>query len=61
MYWKKSAAKHGCEELKEGAGLEPGLVLLRKRVKGNWTDKHRNVARKIFLEGEWTQKKTIRC
>ena len=57
MYWKKWAAKHGCEELKEEAWLEPGLALLRKKVKENWTEKHRNVARKIFLEGCWTQKR----
>ena len=55
VYWKKWAAKHECEELKEGAWLEPGL--LRKKVRENWTEKHRNVARKIFLEGGWTQKK----
>ena len=24
MYWEKWAAKHECEELKEGAWLEPG-------------------------------------
>ena len=23
----------------------------------NWTEKHRNVSRKIFLEGGWTQKR----
>ena len=33
MYWKKWAAKHEYEELKEGAWLEPGLALLRKKVK----------------------------
>ena len=26
-------------------------------MKENWTEKHRNVARKIFLEGGWTQKR----
>ena len=55
--WKKWAAKHEYEELKEGAWLEPGLALLRKKVKENWTEEHRNVARKIFLEGGWTQKR----
>ena len=45
------AAKHEYEELKEGAWLEPVLALLRKKVKENWTEKNRNVARKIFLEG----------
>ena len=52
--WKKWAVKHEYEELREGAWLEPGLALLRKKVKENWTEKHRNVARKIFLEGGWT-------
>ena len=55
--WKKRAAKHEYEELKEGAWLEPGLALLRKKMKANWTEKHRNVARNIFLEGVWTQKR----
>ena len=26
-------------------------------MKENWTEKHRDVARKIFLEGGWTQKR----
>ena len=60
VYWKKWTAKHECEELKEGAWLEPGLAFLRKKVKEIWTEKHRNVARKIFLEGGSTQKKIIR-
>ena len=51
------AAKHEYEELKEEARLEPGLALLRKKVRENWTEKHRNVPRKIFLEGGWTQKR----
>ena len=42
----------GYEELKE--------ALLRQKVKENWIEKHRNVARKIFLEGGWTEKETIR-
>ena len=54
MYWKKSSAKHGCEELKEVSWLEPGQVLLRKKVKENWTEKHRTVAR-------MDAKETIRC
>ena len=54
---EKWAAKHEYEELKEGAWLEPGLPLLRKNVRENWTEKHRNVAKKIFLEGGWTQKR----
>ena len=59
VHWKKWAAKHENEELKEGAWLEPGLALLRKKVRENWTEKHRNVARKIFSERGWTQKKRL--
>ena len=47
VHWKKWAAKHEYEELKEGVW----------KVKENWTEKHRNVSRKIFLEGGWTQKR----
>ena len=57
VFWKKWAAKHGYEELKEGAWLEPRQALLRQKVKENWTEKHRNVARKIFLEGGWTKQR----
>ena len=57
VYWKKWAAKHENEELKEGAWLEPGPVPLRKKVRENRTEKHRNVARKIFVEDGWTQKR----
>ena len=57
VYWKKWAAKHEYEELKEGEWLEPALALLRKKVREDWTEKHRNVARKIFLEGGWRQKR----
>ena len=44
VYWKKWAAKHEHEELKEGAWLEPDQALLRKKAKGDWTEKHLNVA-----------------
>ena len=57
MHWKKWAAKQEYEELKEGAWLEPGQAFMRKKVRETWTERHRNVARKIFLEGGWTQKK----
>ena len=49
VYWKKWAAKHEYEELKEGLWLEPALALLRKRTNEEWTEKHRNVERKMFL------------
>ena len=50
VYWKKWAAKREYEELKEGIWLELALALLRKKTTENWTEKHRNVARKIFWE-----------
>ena len=46
--WKKWAAKHEYEELKESMWHEPALALVRRRTKEEWTDKHRNVARKLF-------------
>ena len=33
VYWKKWAAKHEFEELKDGIWLEPALALLRKKTK----------------------------
>ena len=51
--WKKWAAKHEYEELKEGIWLEPALALVRKKTK----EKRRNVARESFLEGGWVQKR----
>ena len=57
VYCKKLVAKHEYQELKEEAWLEPGLALFRKKVRENWTEKHHNVARKIFLDGGWTQKR----
>ena len=57
VYWKKWAAKHEYEELKEGIRLEPALALLRKKTTEEWTEKHRNVAGNLVLEGGWVQKK----
>ena len=45
VHWKKWAAKHEYEELKEGIWLEPALALLRRKRNEEWTEKHRNVAR----------------
>ena len=47
---KKWAAKHEYEESKEGIWLETALAVLRKKTKENWTEKRRNVARKLVLE-----------
>ena len=52
VHWKEWAAKHEYDEMEE-IWLEQALALLCKKVKEEWTDKHRNAARKIFLEGGW--------
>ena len=57
VHWKKWAAKHEIEELKEGVWLEPVLALLRKKTKRDWTENHRNVARNLFVEGGWVQQR----
>ena len=49
--------KHKYEGLKEGIWLEPALPLMRKKTKEEWTEKHRNVVRKLFLEGGWVQQR----
>ena len=55
--WRKWTAKHEYEELNEGMCLEPALALLRRKTKEEWTDKHRNVARKLVLEGGWVPRR----
>ena len=55
--WKKWAAKHECEELKEGVWLELIQAMLRPKTNEAWTDKHRNVTRKLVVEGGWLQKR----
>ena len=57
VHWKKWAATHDKEELKEVVWLEPALALMRKKTKEDWTEKHRNVARKLFQEGGWVQRR----
>ena len=58
VHWKKWAAKHEYEELKEGAWLEPGLALSRKKVKDEWTEKHRRCSWEDSL-GRWMDAKEI--
>ena len=55
--WKKWAAKHVCEELKGGAWLEPIQAVLWRETNEAWTDMHRNVTRKLVVEGGWVQKR----
>ena len=57
IYWKKWAARHECEELKEEIWLGLALAVLRKKTKEEWTEKHRNSARKSVQEAGWVQKK----
>ena len=54
---EKWEAKHECE-LKEGVWLKPIQAILRRRTNELWTDKHRNVMRKLAVEGGWVQKRT---
>ena len=54
--WRKWAAKHEYEELKQGTWLEPALALLRRKTKDELTDKHRHVERKMALEGGLVQR-----
>ena len=51
VHLKKWAAKHECEELKEGVWLEPIQAMLRRKTNEAWTDKHRIVMRKLVVEG----------
>ena len=51
-YWKRWAAKHECEELKEGVWLERIQAMRRRKTNETWTDKHRNVTRKLVV---WKQ------
>ena len=57
MLVQQWAAKHEYQELREGSWSEPALALLRKTTNEKWIENHRNVARKLFLEGGWVQKK----
>ena len=54
--WKKSAAKHEHEELKERVWLEPIQAMFRRRTNESLTDKHRHVTRKLVVDGGLVQK-----
>ena len=57
VYWKKWATKRECEELKDGVWLEPIQAMLRRMTTDVWTEKHRNVTRKVVVGGGWVQKR----
>ena len=50
-YWKKCASRHECEELSRGVWLDPINALLRRKTNEPRRNKHRNVMRKIVVEG----------
>ena len=56
-HWRKWAAEHEYEDLKEGFSSDPIDALLRKKINEEWTHKHRDVLRKIVVEGGWVQKR----
>ena len=53
----QDVAKHECEDVKRGAWLEPHQAKLRRKTSEARTDKHRNVTRKLVVEGGWVQKR----
>ena len=52
-----ASAEHECEELKGGVWLEPIHAVLRRKTNESGTDMHRNVMRKVVVEGGWGQKR----
>ena len=59
---EKDSPTHGSRDCLAGSGtayrhLTGGNTTMCVDGKGDWTEKHRDVARKIFLEGGWTQKR----
>ena len=55
--WKRWAAKHECEVVKERVSLEPIQAMLRRKTGKSLADKHRNLMRKLVVEGGWVQKR----
>ena len=55
--WKKWAAKHEHEELKEGVWLDPFQAMLRRNTYEVWTEKQQHVTRKLVVEEGWVQKR----
>ena len=55
VQWKKWAAKHECEELKEGVRIDPVPVMQERKWSVTRTSKHRNGMRKLVIEGGWAQ------
>ena len=60
VHWKKWAAKHEYEELKEGIWLEPALALLCKKTKEEWTEKTSNCCEEDIYGRRLGAEKTLR-
>ena len=60
MYWKKWAAKHEYEELKEGAWLEPGLALFAKESEEELDRKASQCGQEDLFERRLDEKKAFR-
>ena len=57
VYWKRLAANHEYEDLKEGVWLELIQAMLRRTTNEFWTEEHRNMTRILVVEGGWVQKR----
>ena len=55
VYWNKWAAKHECEELKEGVWLEPTKAVLQRQTHGAWQAP--KCDEEAGLEGDWMLKR----
>ena len=53
VYWKKWAAKHELEALKEGVWMEPQRAMLRRKTNTQAPTRDEEIGR----EGEWVQKR----
>ena len=51
---KSGQQSTGMKSQKKEHGWNQGKLFCVKKVKDNLTEKHCNVARKMFLEGRWT-------
>ena len=61
VHWKKWAAQHGNDKLKEGNWLEPALALLHKKTKEEWTEtKHRTISEEIISGRRLGAEETVR-
>ena len=58
-YCRKWATKHEYAELMEEVCFDLFKAILRESNDEEWTDKHRNVMRKLVVEGGWMQQRSF--